>query len=76
MKATRPCALKYIAGQVAGSYVGRKVSEAIRGRCGNPVHVPTGQKLLMNEVDFSVPGMLPLGGSRSYSSAIDTGGML
>ncbi|QNB14650.1 hypothetical protein G5S35_23530 [Paraburkholderia tropica] len=76
MKATGPCALKYIAGQVAGIYVGGKVSEAIGGLFGNPVHVPTGQKLLMNEVDFSVPGMLPLGGSRSYSNAIDTGGML
>ncbi|MFM0509454.1 glycohydrolase toxin TNT-related protein [Paraburkholderia sp. RL17-373-BIF-A] len=76
MKATAPCALKFIAGQVAGIYVGSKVMEGLSGLFGHPVHVPTGQKVLTNELDFSMPGLLPLFGSRSYSSAIDTGGML
>ncbi|REG61337.1 RHS repeat-associated protein [Paraburkholderia sp. BL6669N2] len=76
MKVTCPCVLKFLAGQVAGIYVGSKVSEGVSGLFGHPVHVPTGQKVLVNELDFELPGLLPFFGSRSYSSAIDTCGML
>ncbi|MEA3087233.1 MAG: hypothetical protein QOC89_4930 [Paraburkholderia sp.] len=76
MKATAPCVLQFIAGQVAGIYVGSKVSEGLSGLFGHPVHVPTGQKVLANELDFDMPGLLPFFGARSYSSAVDTGGML
>ncbi|HEX7933482.1 MAG TPA: DUF6531 domain-containing protein, partial [Paraburkholderia sp.] len=76
MEATAPCVLQFLAGQVVGIYVGSKVSEGLSGLLGHPVHVPTGQKILANELDIDLPGVLPFFASRSYSSAIDTGGML
>ncbi len=76
MEASAPCVAQFLAGQAVGIYVGSKVWEGLSGLFGHPVHVPTGQKVLSNELDFHLPGVLPYFASRSYSSAIDTGGML
>lgn len=64
-----PCLLMggaagYVAGAVAGA-LGRAVSGA-----PNPVHAATGAKVLGNaeELDFVLPGMLPIEWQRFYSS--------
>lgn len=40
------------------------VGEAISGLFSNPVDVTTGQKILLPETDFTLPGRLPVTCSR------------
>ncbi|WP_236183067.1 RHS repeat-associated core domain-containing protein [Pseudomonas ceruminis] len=79
LKAAGPCALQTGA-TIAGSYlagrfiVGPAIERAIGGFTGNPVDMTTGRKLLANETDFVLPGMMPIEWSRFYASdlAIDS----
>ena len=73
MKAIMPCALKFTAGFVAGEVASRYVVEpvarrAIGGLVGNPVDLTTGRKLIPDEIDFSLPGLMPIEWSRFYAS--------
>ncbi|EHC95221.1 Putative RHS-family protein, partial [Salmonella enterica subsp. enterica serovar Rubislaw str. A4-653] len=66
------CAAKFIGGELAGMAVG----EAISGLFSNPVDVTTGQKILLPETDFTLPGRLPVTCSRFYASHLETVGLL
>ena len=66
------CAAKFIGGQL----VGMGVSEAVMGFFSNPVDVTTGQKILLPETDFTLPGRLPVTCSRFYASHLETEGLL
>ena len=81
MKAVLPCALKFTAGFVAGEVATRYVVEpvarrAIGGLSGNPVDATTGRKLIPDEVDFSLPGLMPIEWSRFYASNLDVDSVL
>ncbi|EJN39927.1 hypothetical protein PMI38_00578, partial [Pseudomonas sp. GM84] len=73
LKAAGPCALQTGA-TIAGSYlagrfiVGPAIERAIGGFAGNPVDMTNGRKLLANETDFVLPGMMPIEWSRFYAS--------
>ncbi|EQM61025.1 DUF6531 domain-containing protein, partial [Salmonella enterica] len=66
------CAAKFIGGELVGMAVG----EAISGLFSNPVDVTTGQKILLPETDFTLPGRLPVTCSRFYASHLETVGLL
>ncbi len=66
------CAAKFIGGELTGM----AVSEAISGLFSNPVDVTTGQKILLPETDFTLPGRLPVTCSRFYASHLETVGLL
>ncbi|ECA9848296.1 RHS repeat protein, partial [Salmonella enterica subsp. enterica serovar Essen] len=66
------CAAKFIGGELTGM----AVSEAISGLFSNPVDVTTGQKILLPETDFTLPGRLPVACSRFYASHLETVGLL
>ncbi len=51
------------------------VGEAISGLFSNPVDVTTGQKILLPETDFTLPGRLPVTCSR-FTPATETVGLL
>ncbi|WP_422418950.1 RHS repeat-associated core domain-containing protein [Pseudomonas sp. GZD-222] len=81
MKAVMPCALKFTAGFVAGEVASRYVVEpvarkAIGGLVGNPVDLTTGRKLIPDEVDFSLPGLMPIEWSRFYASDLSVDSVL
>ncbi|WP_232533577.1 RHS repeat-associated core domain-containing protein [Salmonella enterica] len=66
------CAAKFIGGELVGMAVG----EASSGLFSNPVDVTTGQKILLPETDFILPGRLPVTCSRFYASHLETVGLL
>lgn len=66
------CAAKFIGGEIAGM----GISEAAMGLFSNPVDVTTGQKILLPETDFTLPGRLPVTCSRFYASHLETEGLL
>ncbi|POA17589.1 type IV secretion protein Rhs, partial [Pseudomonas sp. FW300-N1A1] len=73
MKAVMPCALKFTAGFVAGEVasryvVGPAIERAVGGLVGNPVDTTTGRKVITDETDFSLPGLMPIQWSRFYAS--------
>ncbi|WP_189662914.1 DUF6531 domain-containing protein, partial [Pseudomonas amygdali] len=81
MKAVLPCAMKFTAGFVAGEVGSRYVVEpvmrsAIGGLSGNPVDTTTGRKLIPDEIDFSLPGLMPIEWSRFYASNLDVDSVL
>ncbi|MEE5123477.1 PAAR domain-containing protein, partial [Pseudomonas alliivorans] len=81
MKAIMPCALKFTAGFVAGEVASRYVVEpvarsAIGGLAGNPVDTTTGRKLIPDEIDFSLPGLMPIEWSRFYASNLTVDSVL
>ena len=81
MKAVMPCAMKFTAGFVAGEVASRYVVEpvarrAIGGLTGNPVDMTTGRKLIPDEVDFSLPGLMPIEWSRFYASDLTVDSVL
>ncbi|MDF5776478.1 RHS repeat-associated core domain-containing protein [Pseudomonas syringae] len=81
MKAVLPCALKFTAGFVAGEVGSRYVVEpvmrsAIGGLSGNPVDTTTGRKLIPDEIDFSLPGLMPIEWSRFYASNLNVDSVL
>ncbi|EDS4736994.1 RHS repeat protein [Salmonella enterica subsp. enterica serovar Oranienburg] len=67
------CAAKFIGGQLAGMAASQAV---ISGLTGNPVDVTTGQKILLPETDFTLPGRLPVVCSRFYASHLEAEGLL
>lgn len=67
------CAAKFLGGQLAGMTASQMV---ISGLTGNPVDVTTGQKILLPETDFTLPGRLPVECSRFYASHLETEGLL
>ncbi|MBJ7223498.1 MULTISPECIES: RHS repeat-associated core domain-containing protein [unclassified Brenneria] len=73
LKAAAPCALKFtagfVAGEVAARYVaGPAIERAVGGLFGNPVDATTGRKLLTDETDFALPGLMPIAWTRFYAS--------
>jgi len=82
-RAVLPCAAKFIGGFMIGEAVGRYVAAPVMTRVmgglfGRPVDVATGRKLLLaqDEVDFVVPGPMPVVLSRFYASDIAGAGAL
>ncbi|WAC00434.1 DUF6531 domain-containing protein [Pseudomonas putida] len=81
MKAVMPCALKFTAGFVAGEVASRYVVEPVAQRAmgaltGNPVDLTTGRKLIPDEIDFSLPGLMPIEWSRFYASDLTVDSVL
>lgn len=66
------CAAKFIGGEM----VGMAISDTVMGLFSNPVDVTTGQKILLPETDFTLPGRLPVTCSRFYASHQETEGLL
>jgi len=66
LKSTLPCLLGNMGASMAGTYVG----QWLRTNVGNPVNVITGGKVLggEEELDFTLPGPLPITWQRYYSS--------
>ena len=64
LKSALPCLLMNMGASMAGSWVGNKIRTTI----GNPVNVITGGKVLREDPDFALPGVLPLAWTRFYSS--------
>ncbi|EPV8303061.1 RHS repeat-associated core domain-containing protein [Escherichia coli] len=71
-KFSTKCAAKFIGGEITGM----GVSEVAMGLFGNPVDVTTGQKILLPETDFTLPGRLPVTCSRFYASHLESEGLL
>ncbi len=81
LKAAMPCVMKFTAGFVAGEVASRYVVEpvarrALGGLAGNPVDVTTGRKVIPDEVDFSLPGLMPIEWSRFYASDLKVSSVL
>ncbi|MEE4716347.1 RHS repeat-associated core domain-containing protein [Pseudomonas alliivorans] len=76
LKAAGPCALRFMGGVFLGDALFRfgvaPVAEKVLGGLhGNPVDTTTGRKLLIDEVDFSLPGLMPIEWSRFYASDLN-----
>ncbi len=81
MKAVMPCVLKFTAGFVAGEVasryvVGPAIERAVGGLVGNPVDATTGRKVIPDETDFSLPGLMPIDWSRFYASDLTVDSVL
>ncbi|QKZ02404.1 RHS repeat-associated core domain-containing protein [Pseudomonas eucalypticola] len=81
LKAAGPCALRFMAGVVAGDAIMRfgvaPVAEKVMGGLhGNPVDTTTGRKLLPDETDFVLPGLMPIEWSRFYASDLTVDSVL
>uniref|UniRef100_UPI00158D1963 DUF6531 domain-containing protein n=1 Tax=Pseudomonas sp. KK4 TaxID=1855729 RepID=UPI00158D1963 len=81
MKAVMPCVLKFTAGFVAGEVasryvVGPAIERAVGGLIGNPVDATTGRKVIPDETDFSLPGLMPIDWSRFYASDLTVDSVL
>ena len=81
MKAIMPCVMKFTAGFVAGEVasryvVGPAIEGAIGGLTGNPVDLTTGRKVIPDETDFSLPGLMPIEWSRFYASDLTVDSIL
>ncbi|MGF6393561.1 RHS repeat-associated core domain-containing protein [Pseudomonas plecoglossicida] len=81
LKAAGPCALQtgatIAASYLAGRFIiGPAVERAIGGFTGNPVDMTRGRKLLANEVDFVLPGLMPIDWSRFYASDLTVDSVL
>ena len=81
MKAALPCALKFTAGFIAGEVAARYMVEPVArrvlgGLVGNPVDLTTGRKLIPDEIDFSLPGLMPIEWSRFYASDLTVDSVL
>ncbi|MFV3383177.1 RHS repeat-associated core domain-containing protein [Pseudomonas sp. NY15354] len=81
MKAIMPCVAKFTAGFVAGEVasryvVGPAIERAVGGLVGNPVDLTTGRKVIPDEVDFSLPGLMPIEWSRFYASDLNVDSVL
>ncbi|CAM3039601.1 hypothetical protein GCM10011247_04430 [Pseudomonas plecoglossicida] len=74
----------FLAGAVAGLamvaaasfIIGPAVERALGGLLGNPVDLTCGRKVLTDEADFVIPGLMPIEWSRFYASDLDTGSVL
>ncbi|MBA1188051.1 type IV secretion protein Rhs [Pseudomonas entomophila] len=81
LKAMMPCALttglSIITGYFAGMYViGPAIDRALGGFIGNPVDLSIGRKVLTDEIDFSLPGLMPLEWTRFYASDLTVDSVL
>jgi RHS repeat-associated protein len=81
MKAIMPCVMKFTAGFVAGEVasryvVGPAIEGAIGGLTGNPIDLTTGRKVIPDETDFSLPGLMPIDWSRFYASDLTVDSIL
>ncbi|MFJ3485590.1 RHS repeat-associated core domain-containing protein [Pseudomonas sp. NPDC090202] len=81
MKAIMPCVMKFtagfVAGEVASRYViGPAIERAVGGLVGNPVDMTTGRKVIPDETDFSLPGLMPIEWSRFYASDLTVDSVL
>ncbi|UBM24394.1 DUF6531 domain-containing protein [Pseudomonas sp. p1(2021b)] len=81
MKAIMPCVAKFTAGFVAGEVasryvVGPAIERAVGGLVGNPVDLTTGRKVIHDEVDFNLPGLMPIEWSRFYASDLTVDSVL
>lgn len=50
--------------------------QPLRGRSGSPVNLTTGRKLIPGEIDFSLPGLMPIEGARFYASDLTVDSVL
>ncbi|TDV58951.1 YD repeat-containing protein [Pseudomonas sp. LP_7_YM] len=81
LKAAGPCALRFMAGVVGGDAVFRFGIAPIAGKVlgglhGNPVDTTKGRKLLTDETDFALPGLMPIEWSRFYASDLTVDSIL
>ncbi|WP_114942159.1 RHS repeat-associated core domain-containing protein [Pseudomonas putida] len=81
LKAAGPCALQtgatIAASYLAGRFIiGPAVERAIGGFIGNPVDMTSGRKILANETDFVLPGLMPIEWSRFYASDLTVASVL
>ncbi|MBA1245047.1 RHS repeat-associated core domain-containing protein [Pseudomonas japonica] len=81
IKAALPCAGRFLAGVLAGDALVRfglapLASRVLGGQFGHPVDTTTGRKLLPEETDFVLPGLMPIEWSRFYASDIAAVGAL
>ena len=83
LKAVMPCALKFAATFAASEAFTRAVAAPVLTRAfgalfGHPVDAVNGRKLLLedSEIDFTLPGLLPIHWARFYSSDIEREGIL
>ncbi|SEK57365.1 RHS repeat-associated core domain-containing protein [Pseudomonas agarici] len=81
MKAIMPCVMKFtsgfVAGEVASRYVvGPAIDRAVGGLAGNPVDTTTGRKVIPDETDFSLSGLMPIDWSRFYASDLTVDSVL
>ncbi|EJN40044.1 hypothetical protein PMI38_00429, partial [Pseudomonas sp. GM84] len=81
LKAAGPCALRtgatIAASYLAGRFIiGPAVERAIGGFIGNPVDMTNGRKLLGDETDFVLPGLMPIEWSRFYASDLTVDSVL
>ncbi|MFK3908533.1 RHS repeat-associated core domain-containing protein [Pseudomonas monteilii] len=73
LKAAMPCALRTGA-TIAASYlatvylIGPAIERVVGGFLGSPVDLATGRKVLVDETDFVLPGLMPLEWTRFYAS--------
>ena len=56
--------------------VGPAIGRVVGGMIGNPVDATTGRKLLLDELDFSLPGLMPIEWSRFYASDLKVDSVL
>jgi RHS repeat-associated protein len=80
MKAIMPCVTTFTAGFVTGEVasryvVGPAIERAVGGMTGNPVDLTTGRKVIPDETDFSLPGLMPIEWSRFYASDLNVDGV-
>ncbi|KPX24151.1 hypothetical protein ALO70_05684, partial [Pseudomonas amygdali pv. eriobotryae] len=73
LKAAGPCALRFMGGVFLGDAIFRfgvapLAEKVLGGLHGNPVDTTTGRKLLIDESDFGLPGLMPIEWTRFYAS--------
>jgi RHS repeat-associated protein len=81
LKAVMPCVMKFTAGFVTGEVasryvVGPAIDRAVGGLTGNPVDLTTGRKIIPDEIDFSLPGLMAIEWSRFYASDLTVDSVL
>ncbi|WP_163019894.1 DUF6531 domain-containing protein, partial [Pseudomonas viridiflava] len=81
LKAAGPCALRFMGGVFVGDAIFRfgvapLADKVLGGLHGNPVDTTTGRKLLIDENDFSLPGLMPIEWTRFYASDLTVDSVL
>ncbi|MCI3943271.1 type IV secretion protein Rhs [Pseudomonas syringae] len=81
LKAAGPCALRFMGGILLSDAVVRfgvapLAEKVLGGLHGNPVDTTTGRKLLIDESDFSLPGLMPIEWTRFYASDLNVDSVL
>ncbi|MCF5808852.1 RHS repeat-associated core domain-containing protein [Pseudomonas tremae] len=81
LKAAGPCALRFMGGVFLSDAIVRfgvapLAEKVLGGLHGNPVDSTTGRKLLIDESDFSLPGLMPIEWTRFYASDLNVDSVL